>query len=314
MTTRPTAVVFAYHNVGVRCLSVLLAHKLDVSLVVTHNDNPAEMIWFDSVAGLAAQHRLPTMTPDDPNAAAVVARIRALQPDFLFSFYYRNMLQPPLLATAGNGALNMHGSLLPKYRGRVPINWAVINGETETGATLHYMTEKPDAGDIVDQQAVPILPDDTAFDVFDKVTAAAALVLDRSLPALIAGNAPRRPQDLARGSYFGGRQPEDGRIDWRQTASTVHNLVRGVAPPYPGAFTELAGATLKILRTRVEPGRRTWGDPPGIYAYQDACFAVCADDSVLRILEMEYQGKAFTARDFLARFGTKPIPLEATPQ
>ncbi len=304
-----SAVVFAYHNVGVRCLSVLLAHNVDVSLVVTHNDNPMEKIWFDSVAGLAAQHRLPAITPDDANAGAVVARIHALQPDFLFSFYYRNMLKPPLLASAGSGALNMHGSLLPKYRGRVPVNWAVINGEAETGATLHYMIEKPDAGDIVDQQAVPILPDDTAFDVFIKVTAAAALVLDRSLPALIAGNAPRRPQDLARGGYFGGRRPEDGRIDWRQTAPAVHNLVRGVAPPYPGAFTELAGATLKIFRTRVEPDGTTPSHSPAIYAYQDSCFAVCADHGVLRILEMEYDGKAYTARDFLARFGTTPIPL-----
>jgi methionyl-tRNA formyltransferase len=203
----------------------------------------------------------------------------------------------------------MHGSLLPKYRGRVPVNWAVINGETETGASLHYMTEKPDAGDIVDQQSVPILPDDTAFDVFNKVAAAAALVLGRSLPALIAGNAPRRPQDLSQGSYFGGRRPEDGRIDWNQTAVRVHDLVRGVAPPYPGAFTELAGATLRILRTRVEPRGMTRGNPPGILVEQEACVAVCADGSALRILEMQYDGKPYTARDFLARFGSTPIPL-----
>src|SRR5262249_5467118 len=157
-------------------------------------------------------------------------------PDFLFSFYYRHMLKPALLSAARRGALNMHGSLLPKYRGRVPVNWAVIKGETETGATLHYMTEKPDAGDIVDQQAVTILADDTAVDVFNKVTAAAATVLDRSLPALVAGTAVRHPQNLSVGSYYGGRRPEDGRIDWTQSASAVHNLVRGVAPPYPGAF------------------------------------------------------------------------------
>jgi len=306
------AVVFAYHNVGVRCLPVLLAHRVDVSLVVTHNDNPAETIWFDSVARLAAGQRLPTITPDDPNTPDIVDRIRALQPDFLFSFYYRHMLKPPLLAIAGHGALNMHGSLLPKYRGRVPVNWAVINGETETGATLHYMTAKPDAGDIVDQQAVPILPDDTALDVFHKVTAAAETVLNRSLPALLAGNAPRRAQDLSQGSYFGGRKPADGRIDWRLPAAQIHNLVRGVAPPYPGAFTELGGKTLRILRTQVEPERMARSGPPGIYACQGACFAVCADSGVLRLLEMEYGGKAFTAQDFLARFGTNPIGL--TPQ
>ena len=303
------AVVFAYHNVGVRCLSVLLAHHVDVPLVVTHTDNLAENIWFDSVAQLAAEHRLPTVTPDDPNAPDIVARVRALQPDFLFSFYYRQMLKPPLLAIATHGALNLHGSLLPKYRGRVPVNWAVINGETESGATLHYMTEKPDAGDIVDQLAVPILPDDTAFEVFRKVTVAGELTLHRSLPALLNGAAPRRPQDLAAGSYYGGRKPEDGRIDWRQSASRIHNLVRGVAPPYPGAFTRFRGDTLRILRTRIEAGPPLPGPAPALYADGAGCFAACADRGTLRILEMELGGAAFTAADFQARFGAVPVSL-----
>ena len=128
-------------------------------------------------------------------------------------------LTQAVLDTAKRGALNMHGSLLPKYRGRVPINWAVINGETETGATLHYMTAKPDAGDIVGQQAVAIGPDETAAHVFRKVTAAAAQVLDRHLPGLIAGTAPRIVQDLKAGAYFGGRKPADGRIDWTLPAA-----------------------------------------------------------------------------------------------
>jgi folate-dependent phosphoribosylglycinamide formyltransferase PurN len=154
------AVVFAYHNVGCRCLAVLLAHGIDVKLVVTHRDNPGEHIWFDSVAALADSQGIPTITPDDPNAADVTARVRDVRPDLLFSFYYRHMLGADLLGTAKT-ALNMHGSLLPKYRGRVPVNWAVIRGEHETGASLHHMAIKPDAGDLVDQMAVPILPDDT---------------------------------------------------------------------------------------------------------------------------------------------------------
>jgi methionyl-tRNA formyltransferase len=305
------AVVFAYHNVGVRCLEVLLNHKVDIPLIVTHRDNPREKIWFDSVAALASARGLPVTMPDDPNAADTVERASGLKPDFLFSFYYRHMLKEPLLLAATRGALNMHGSLLPKYRGRVPVNWAVINGETATGATLHYMTAKPDAGDIVDQQGVPILPDDTAREVFDKVTAAAATVLDRSLPGLIAGTAPRRPQDLAAGSYFGGRSPEDGRIDWSQSAARVHNLVRGVAPPYPGAYTDLDGVALRILRTRVETGRAPQMDPPALYLQDDACFAACADGGALRLLEMEYQGKPFAARDFMARFGRGPLRLQS---
>ena len=183
------AVVFAYHDVGVRCLSVLLAHHVEVPLVVTHQDHPDENIWFASVAELARQHDIPVLAPSDPHAPEVIARIQSIRPDFLFSFYYRSMLKPALLRAASRGAFNMHGSLLPKYRGRVPVNWAIIHGERETGATLHEMVEKPDAGRIVDQQAVPILPDDIAVEVFRKVTLAAEIALDRCLPALLAGSA-----------------------------------------------------------------------------------------------------------------------------
>src|SRR5689334_17837470 len=159
------AVVFAYHNVGVRCLSVPLAHNVDIGLVVTHTDNPTENIWFESVEQLATLQRLPCATPADPNSPEWIERIRALQPDFIFSFYYRHMLKVELLETARIGAYNMHGSLLPKYRGRVPVNWAVLHGETETGATLHEMAAKPDAGAIIAQTSVPILQDDTAYEV-----------------------------------------------------------------------------------------------------------------------------------------------------
>ena len=286
-----TAVVFAYHNVGVRCLAVLLAQGIRVALVVTHRDRASENIWFDSVEELARARALPVITPEDANDPAVVAQIRALAPDFLFSFYYRSMLAPELLAVPGRGAYNMHGSLLPKYRGRVPVNWAVIMGERETGATLHQMVAKPDAGGIVDQAAVPIGPDDTAAEVFAKVTAAAERVLARALPALVAGSARMTPQDLRLGSYFGGRKPEDGRIDWAKSALEVHNLVRGVAPPYPGAFTHLGGVTLRILRTRLEPNRRPRSGAPGLYFEAGAFFADCGDGGVLRVLELDAGGR-----------------------
>ncbi|MEP7260872.1 MAG: formyltransferase, partial [Usitatibacter sp.] len=226
------AVVFAYHDVGVRCLSVLLAHGVDVPLVVTHRDDPKENIWFGNVERLAREYGLDTVTPADP--AEIAARIQAIAPEFIFSFYYRHMLPPALLGAARRGAYNMHGSLLPRYRGRVPVNWAVLNGERETGATLHEMATRPDAGGIVDQMAVPILPDDTARDVFRKVVVAAEVVMDRALPRLLDGSVRPVPQDLQAGSYYGGRKPEDGRIDWTQPARRIHDLVRAVAPPYPG--------------------------------------------------------------------------------
>jgi len=295
-----TAVVFAYHNVGYRCLSVLLAHGVDVALVVTHRNNPKETIWFDSVAELAALHDIPVITPDNPNAPEVVEQIRLQHADFFFSFYYREMLKRELLALPKHGALNMHGSLLPKYRGRVPVNWAIIKGETETGATLHYMTEKPDNGDVVAQQAVPILPDDTALEVFQKVTVAAEMALNDCLPDLLAGRAKAVPQDLSKGAYFGGRKAEDGVIDWAQSAQAIHNLVRAVAPPYPGATTLLMGRPMRILQTLVT--KCTAEEKPAFYVNEGKAYAICGQ-GVLRVVRFDLDGVAMSAEEFAVQHG-----------
>jgi methionyl-tRNA formyltransferase len=247
-----SAIVFAYHNVGVRCLSVLLNAGVDVRLVVTHTDNPNETIWFDSVTKLAAQHNIPTIAPPSGDSPELMDAVQQIAPDFIFSFYYRHMLPVAVLQLAKRGAYNMHGSLLPKYRGRVPINWAIIHGETETGATLHEMVAKPDAGRLAGQMAVPILINDTAKNVFDKVTVAAELVLSKALPGLIDCTLQLTYQDLSQGSYFGGRKPEDGRIDWSKTSLEIHNLIRAVAPPhYPGAWTEIGGQRVIAERSQL---------------------------------------------------------------
>jgi methionyl-tRNA formyltransferase len=292
----PTAVVFAYHSVGVRCLQVLLDHGVQIPLVVSHQDNPKENIWFDSVARFAHDHHLPLIQPDSPNTRSLQNTLKALKPDFIFSFYYRNMLDPEILALAKQGAYNLHGSLLPKYRGRVPINWAVIQGETETGATLHAMTAKPDQGDILTQEAVSIGPNETAHEVFLKVVDAGEKALRKVLPDLIAGTAKHSPQQLAKGSYFGGRKPEDGRIDWSQSAQAIHNLVRGVAPPYPGAFTELQGKTARILKTSLQPNSQAVAQTQG------------GDGQPLYILELEWDGKLLSASEFKQSFphGVRP--------
>ncbi len=303
------AVVFAYHNVGVRCLSVLLAHGVEVRLVVTHRDNPKENIWFASVAELAALHGIPVIMPDNPNVPEVVGQIRALQPDFFFSFYYREMLKRELLEIPKRGALNMHGSLLPQYRGRVPVNWAIIKGETETGATLHFMTEKPDNGDIVAQQAVPILPDDTALEVFQKVTVAAELALNACLPDLLASRAKAVKQDLSKGAYFGGRKAEDGVIDWSKSAQQIHNLVRAVAPPYPGATTQLMGKSMRVLQTLVTHCTVT-GEKPAFYVKDDKAYAICGQ-GVLRVVRFELDGAGMGAEEFAAQYGAGKIKFNA---
>jgi UDP-4-amino-4-deoxy-L-arabinose formyltransferase/UDP-glucuronic acid dehydrogenase (UDP-4-keto-hexauronic acid decarboxylating) len=232
-------VVFAYHNIGCIGVRALLRNGFEIAAVFTHRDDSRENIWFDSVAELAASRNIPVFAPDDINHPIWVQKIRALKPDIVFSFYYRNMVGPSILEIPPAGCLNLHGSLLPRYRGRCPINWVLVNGEKETGITLHYMTPRPDDGDIVCQKEIRISDDDTARSLHEKLREASARLLDEILPRIKSGTAPREPQDHSKATYFGGRRPEDGEIDWNQTASEVRNLVRAVTRPYPGAFSHM---------------------------------------------------------------------------
>ena len=307
------AVVFGYHNVGARCLRTLLAGGMQVDLVVTHPDDPSETIWFDSVAAVAAEHGIPVALVDQTVGDALQARIAALAPDYLFSFYFRRMLPATLLASARIAALNMHGSLLPKYRGRAPVNWAVLHGEQETGATLHLMQAKPDAGDIVAQQAVPILPDDMAKEVFDKVTVAAEMALAAVLPQLLRGEVPRRANNLTAGSYFGGRKPEDGRIDWAQPAQAIYNLIRAVAPPYPGALFKLGGHELIVARARMARADIAALLPAdasvGLHCAGGQVLARCGDGGIIHLLQVEdaaQAGVAWSGAQLSSLAGTQP--------
>ncbi|KMN83026.1 formyltransferase [Chromobacterium sp. LK11] len=286
------AVVFAYHNVGVRCLKALIGGGVEVALVVTHRDNPKENIWFASVEQVARDYGIPVITPDEPNTPEVLAQVQAARPDFLFSFYYRHMLKAPLLECAARGAFNMHGSLLPKYRGRVPINWAIIHGETETGATLHVMNVKPDNGPVVDQMAVPILPDDNADEVFAKVTVAAEMVLARSLPALLADKAEFRQQDLSQGGYFGGRKPEDGRIDPQAGADALHNFVRALTHPFPGAFADTESGRLVIWKTLRAGAHGLQLQAARLHSENGALWLDAVDGGRLKVLSATLDGAA----------------------
>lgn len=281
------AVVFAYHDVGVHCIQALLNAGIQIDLVVTHQDDPNENVWFGSVAQLCQEKHLPFITPNANELVAITPKITALAPDYIFSFYYRYMIPAPILACARIAALNMHGSLLPKYRGRAPVNWAILHGEKQTGATLHVMEVKPDAGDIVGQAQVTIGPDETATDVFEKVTQAAVAVINEVLPHLIEGNVPRKPNDLSKGSYFGGRKPADGQIHWDQTAKQVHDLVRAVAPPYPGAFTDHQGKRMIVAKTSLNTAKPANLDLQslGVQVVDNRVFGICGNHQAIEILE-----------------------------
>ena len=301
------AVVFAYHNMGILGIRALLENGFEVPMVFSHPDDPKENRWFGSVADFCRERGIPVHLPANVNVPPWPDAIRAARPDFLFSFYYRSMLSAEILSLPRVCAMNLHGSLLPRYRGRAPVNWVLVNGETETGVTLHLMTEKPDAGDIVGQAAVPISFEDTALTLFGKMEKAAESMLSGLLPRIAAGDIPRRPNEIGKGSYYGGRKPEDGRIDWTRPAVEIYNLVRAVTRPYPGAFSFLGSEKLLVwgakpvseegLVREVPPGKLVPGAGPPAAASVgpgDACrrrrLLVGTGKGLLSLEEVEWKG------------------------
>ncbi len=272
-------IVLAYHDIGCTGIKKLIEHGFDIQAVFTHNDTPGENLWFSSVAETAVVNGLQVYAPENINHPIWVNKIRELQPDFIVSFYYRNMVGQEILDIPQNGCLNLHGSLLPKYRGRCPANWVLVNGEKETGVTLHHMEAKPDAGEIVGQLAVDIDEKDTALELHAKLNAASASLLDSTLPAIIAGTYTRKPQDHGSASYFGGRTPEDGQIDWQQSSEKVRNLVRAVTRPYPGAFTYLGNRKCCIWKAQTVPGQNEV--EPGTVLSIDPLVINCGHDALL---------------------------------
>ena len=304
-------VVLGYHNIGCAGIEALLEHGFEISAVFTHADNPNENVWFDSVAALASSKDIPVYAPENINHRVWVQKIKDIRPDFIFSFYYRDLVGREILAIPPKGCLNLHGSLLPKYRGRVPLNWAIINGEKETGVTLHYMVEKADAGDIVGQKAFPIDDCDTSKTLHLKARSVTAKLLDEILPRLKAGKAPRIPQDDSKATKFGGRKPADGEIDWSRSSREIRNLVRGVTRPYPGAFSFMGDRKCIIWSVSEE---KSAGKVPGTVISSSPLVVSCGKGAV-RILSAQtangivMNGEQFAAESRIVKnmvFGPDP--------
>lgn len=285
------ALVLGYHTMGCVGFDALLRHGFEVAAVVTHRDDPDEEIWWESLAQRAADRGVAVHFAEDVGPPALGRLVAGYAPDFLFSFYFRQLLPAAVLELAPRGALNLHGSLLPKLRGRAPVNWALVHGEERTGVSLHYMVDKPDAGDLVDQEAVDVEPEDTAFSLYGKLETAAARLLDRALPALRDGTARAVPMDLSAGSYFGGRRPQDGLIAWDADARSIYNLVRAVTHPYPGAFTYLDGRKLAVWWALPCPGD---GEPGTVLSADAEGVVVAAGRGALRLIVIQLDGQPET--------------------
>ncbi len=281
------AVVFAYHNMGVVGLEALKRENFDIRAIFSHLDDSEENCWFDSVVDWAEKNSVPVFCPEDVNTADWIKKIDAMAPEVIFSFYYRNLLGKEILNIPPSGAYNLHGSLLPAYRGRCPVNWVLLNGEESTGVTLHHMVEKADAGDIAGQREVLIEIEDTAFTLYKKLCRCAKELLKELLPMIKNESAPRIPQDLQLGSYFGGRKPEDGMIDWSWPVMRIYNLIRAVTKPYPGAFTYLPeGEKLLIWWGYPECDNRS-NSTAGTIEVEEKNVYIKASDGRLQLLDIE---------------------------
>ena len=282
----PRILFFGYSEVGYTCLDLLLGRGDNVIGLITHEDHPDEKIWFKTPAIAAKEHGIPVYTPESVNTPEWIAKIAAMQPDLILSVYYRHMIGQPILDLPPLGAYNMHGSLLPKYRGRAPINWAVLHGETRIGMTLHRMVKRADAGAIVDQEGVEISPLDSAEHAFRKVMPCARTVLARQINDLLTGSVIETPQDESQATYFGGRTPEDGRIDWSRSSTEIFNLIRAVTDPYPGAFTDHGGARLMVWWAAPAPSQ---SGPPGKILSLEP-LVVATGDGALQLTRTEWRG------------------------
>lgn len=299
--------MFGYHTFGARALGALLGRGEAVAALVTHADEPSERAWFESAADVARAHGVPVLTPRSPNDPDVVARLAAFAPDVVLSVWYRRLLGEALLALPRVAALNLHGSLLPAYRGRAPLNWVLVNGETRTGVTLHHMTVEADAGDIVAQTPIEIEPDDTALTLYDRMVKIGVDLLLQSYPAVLAGTAPRRPQDHARATVVGRRRPEDGRVAWTWPARRIANMVRAVTHPFPGAFVGDENRRLYVWEAAIADG----GGPAPAGTIVDIesvdGVRVTTADGALRLLRVQEEGgPEEPAPDWARRHGLQP--------
>jgi UDP-4-amino-4-deoxy-L-arabinose formyltransferase/UDP-glucuronic acid dehydrogenase (UDP-4-keto-hexauronic acid decarboxylating) len=229
-----------------------------------------------------------------------VAHLASLAPDVFVSVYYRKLLGEALLAVPRVAAVNLHGSLLPAYRGRAPLNWVLANGETRTGVTLHHMTLEADAGDIVAQEVLDIHPDDTALTLYGRMVKVGVDLLLEWYPALLAGTAPRRAQDHTRATVVGRRRPEDGRVSWTWPAARIANMIRAVTHPYPGAFVGDSEQRLYLWEGSAL-GDAPAAAPGTIVDIAPGHITVTAGQGCLRLLRLQSAGDVERQGDIWAR-------------
>ncbi|MGM9593221.1 MAG: methionyl-tRNA formyltransferase [Candidatus Onthomonas sp.] len=287
---------------AVPSLERLIADGHDIAAVYTQPDKPKNRgmkLTPSPVKEVALAHQIPVVQPQKLREEGVLETLNAYEPELIVVVAYGKLLPKALIDLPPKGCINVHSSLLPKYRGAAPINWAVINGETETGVTIMDIAEALDAGDIISQAATPIDPNESVETLHDRLAVMGAELLSRTVVSIADGTAQRTPQEHSQSTYAPMLSRELSPIDWSRSAREIHNQIRGLTP-WPATTMELSGSTFKVYAAE-ETGETT-GKPAGTLVGTDKrgiCMA-CGDGKVLRVLELQAPGKKrMKAPDYL---------------
>ncbi len=292
--------MFGYGELALAALELLASLGVTpVAVVIPGNRSGGDV---DMVAAYARVQGLTLLVqPPRGRIAPLLAQVSALAPDLLFVWSYSMLLPPELMALARRGAVNLHGGLLPEYRGGHVMNWAIANGETETGATLAYLDDGIDTGPVIAERRFPIAWRDDAATIRQKLKTAGEQLIEQWWAEIAAGTAPRNPQDESRARYHRMRTAEDGRINWLRSNVEIYNLVRALAAPWPGAFTTI-GSTQLVLR-QVEPVAASSAGAPGtVVGCDDHEVRIAAGTGDVLLQSIEADGHSLSSAD-LRRVG-----------
>jgi methionyl-tRNA formyltransferase len=292
---------------AVPSLERLLASSHEVIGVITQPDRPAGRglnLRPPPVKEIALREGLACFQPEKFNTRSFIDLIESMEPDLILVVAYGKIFRPRSLAVPKLGCVNLHASLLPKYRGVAPVNWAVMNGETETGVTTIFMNEGVDTGDMILRKAVPLGKDQTAGEVLEMLAAVGAEVVAETCDLIGGGEAPRLKQDDSIATYAPRLAKEDGWVRWDRPAAAIHNLIRGVTP-WPGASVTFGGEPVKVHRSRL--GGQSDGPPGTVIGIDpDEGILVSCSSGSLWLTRLQAQGrKALEGADFARGYRIK---------
>ncbi len=272
------------HTVGVTALSVL-EQCAEIVGVIAHPEDPEDGVCYQSVYEYANSRSFPVIRgkATEPGVADFIALTK---PDLIWITDYRYLLPAELLSIATLGTINLHPSLLPRYRGRAPINWAILYGETKLGLTAHFVDEGMDSGDIIMQESFELSINEDVGDALRKLLPLYASITRRILNDLQSGNIVRQKQNTADATCYPARKPSDGQIDWDKNASVILNMVRAVAPPYPGAFSFLGNKKIIIKKANLSQSIRS-ANAGSVIGFEQGAPIVACGEGVLVLREIE---------------------------